>query len=178
MKTVNKRSLQGILILTMFNQAGAHDGTVRISGTIQDNTCEISPDSNHKIVDMGTVASNQFTSVGDKTPAVAFSIDMEECGPAASEASVTFSGTVAPENNTLYRLDEDDNTASGLALGIYDSRNQQVIPNVASGGYDLLPNQSAVVMKFTARYEAVAATVTEGLARATITFWLIINNQE
>lgn len=42
---------KGVIILLMvlfISAAQAHDGTVSISGTIQDNTCELAPDSKNK----------------------------------------------------------------------------------------------------------------------------------
>ncbi|MCU6306460.1 hypothetical protein [Enterobacter quasiroggenkampii] len=65
------RQLKGVIILLMIlciSSAHAHDGTVNISGIIQDNTCELAPDSQNKQVNMGIITEIQFGRVGDFSP--------------------------------------------------------------------------------------------------------------
>jgi type 1 fimbria pilin len=97
----------------------AHDGTVNISGIIQDNTCELAPDSQNKTVNMGTVTHAQFSRIGDFSPAKGFILNLQNCGPAVSEATVTFSGTQDSQNPDLFALEAARDAANGLALGVY-----------------------------------------------------------
>lgn len=149
-----------------------HNGTVNISGTIQDNTCAVAADSKNKTVQLGNVTRSQFSFVGERSPAVPFVINLENCGPAASEATVTFSGTADTVNSDLFAIDKTSDSATGLAVAIYDSSGNIVAPEKPSGGYALKPNEVSVALNFTARYKSVIEEVTPGSADAVTTFVL------
>lgn len=148
----------------------AHDGTVTISGTIQDNTCEISPESENKTVQMGTLNRLQFSEVGEHSPLQSFSIILQNCGPAASEASVTFSGKPDTMNSTLFALIDGADVASGLALGIYDSDGHLLAPDVMSKGVALQSEQKSVALEYNAAYVVVSNEVLTGKADAAVSF--------
>ncbi|MEP8888259.1 fimbrial protein [Enterobacter roggenkampii] len=150
----------------------AHDGSVTITGTIQDNTCEVAPDSQNKKVEMGDYAREQFRQKGDSSAMKPFTINLDNCGPAASGAKVTFSGTPDTTDNTLFALETgvEEETASGLALGIYENNGQKISPNSSSSSVPLKPKQASVALDFTARYVAVNDSVTVGSAQTTVTF--------
>ena len=159
-----------LLMVLLIAAAQAHDGTVNISGTIQDNTCELAPDSRNKMVNMGTVVGAQFSRVGDFSPAKHFTLNLENCGPAASEATVTFAGTADSQNSALFSFDPGTESATGLALGIYDSNGQRIAPGETSAAIALKPGQASVVMDFSARYVAVMDSVMVGSVSVTVTF--------
>lgn len=164
---------KGVIILLMVLLVAAvhaHDGTVNISGTIQDNTCELAPDSQNKTVDMGTVVGSQFSRVGDFSPSKNFTLHLQNCGPAASEATVTFSGTADKQNPDLFAIETGVDSASGLALGIYDSDGKRIAPGNTSAGVVLKPGQASVALDFSARYVAVMESVTAGSADVMVTF--------
>ncbi|HDS6850949.1 TPA: fimbrial protein [Enterobacter cancerogenus] len=164
-----------ILMFMVLPAANGHDGTVNISGTIQDNTCEISPDSQSKIVTLGTVVATQFTFAGERAPAVPFSIHLQNCGPAASEAQVTFSGTPDAQNKDLFTLESGTDSASGVAVGIYDTDGKRLSPGTASAGVVIKPGQASVELAFTARYVSVDDTVKAGIANATVLYEMLYN---
>jgi len=164
------KSMVIFLIAILAAGANAHDGTVNISGTIQDNTCELAPDSQNKNVDMGTVAGNQFSRSGDFSPSKIFSLNLQNCGPAAREATVTFSGTSDGQNSELFAIETEGESASGLALGIYDQTGKRISPGAASVGVPLKSGQVSVEMDFFARYVSVQDNVNSGKANVTVTF--------
>ncbi|MCU6306628.1 fimbrial protein [Enterobacter quasiroggenkampii] len=168
---------KGVSILLMFifiAAAQAYDGTVNISGLIQDNTCELAPDSQNNNINMGVVVAAQFSRLGDFSQAKKFTIYLENCGPAASEATITFTGSVSLENDKFFSLDGiGEDVAKGLALGIFDNYGNIISPGQSSRGYAIKPNQDTVSLDFSARYVAVDETVTPGSADTTVTF--IIN---
>ena len=59
----------------LLSAASAHDGRVYVSGTITDNTCTLSPNSENIDVEMGSVSNRQFTHMGDGANWQPFSID-------------------------------------------------------------------------------------------------------
>jgi len=164
------KSVLILLTLLIISATYAHDGTVNISGTIQDNTCELAPDSQNKNVDMGTVAESQFSRIGDFSAAKIFTLNLQNCGPAASEASVTFSGTTDKQNPDMFAIESGADSASGLALGIYDSDGNRIAPGKSSAGVALKPAQASVQLTFTARYVSVMEDVTAGSANVIVTF--------
>lgn len=163
-----------LMLTVMFNISfsEAHDGSVIITGTIQDNTCEVAPDSQNKKVEMGDYARGQFRQKGHSSPMKPFTINLDNCGPAANGAKVTFSGTPDTTDNTLFALESgaEDEAASGLALGIYENNGQKIPPNSTSSGVPLKSGQASVALDFMARYVAVNDSVTVGSALTIVTF--------
>ncbi|MEG5747394.1 fimbrial protein [Enterobacter asburiae] len=166
----NKIQFISWLVMIFCGLSQAHDGTVNIAGVIQDNTCEIASDSQNFVVDMGVMAQKQFRKVGDSSPDKSFSINLEHCGPAASEATVTFSGVADSLNSDLFAIDVSSDSVNGLALGIYDGNGKPVPPGKTSTGVALKPEQAEAVLDFSARYTAVKDSVTAGSTNVTVTF--------
>lgn len=70
--------------------ADAHDGRVYVTGTITDNTCTLSPDSENINVEMGSVSNRQFYQAGDGSAWQPFAIDLQNCGSTVSGVTVSF----------------------------------------------------------------------------------------
>lgn len=90
----------------------AHDGRVYVTGTITDNTCTLSPDSENIQVDMGTVSNRQFYQAGAGAEWQPFSITLQNCGSTASGVTVSFSGTSDPQDGDLFAVNTGADTAS------------------------------------------------------------------
>ncbi|MCU6398538.1 fimbrial protein [Enterobacter quasiroggenkampii] len=95
---------------------------------------------------------------------------MQNCGPAANEATVTFSGTADTSNPNFFAIDTEADSASGLALGIFDASGMRIVPGATSGAVVLKPSQTAVQLDFSARYISVSNNVTAGNANVTVAF--------
>lgn len=150
----------------------ADDASVNISGTILDNTCSVSPDSQDKQVSLGNISSKQFQKMGDGSPVQVFVINLEKCSTQVSNITVSFTGLADSKNTDLLALDAGSGNASGLAVGIYDASRNLVPVGKPSGNYTIQPGQANVALKFFARYIATENTVTSGNATATTTFVL------
>lgn len=170
MRIVNCFFIAFLLNVIVSYRLEAHDGTVNISGTIQDNTCELSPDSENKVIDMGVLAAKGFDGKSLRSPAKEFSLNLINCGPAASEASVTFTGTPSSSQSDFYSIDASSESAKGLALGIYDIDGHLLPPNKASEAVSIGGGQQVVEMKFSASYIALEDAVVAGSANVTVTF--------
>lgn len=155
-----------------FCNANAHDGVVSISGTIEDNTCEISSESQDKFVYMGVVPVKEFTIAGTRSNAIPFIINLKNCGPAASEVSITFSGEVNSLNADYFSVDSETESSKGIALGIYDDKDVLIPPNKKSNGYLIHPEQDSIDLNFSARYISVSNVVSGGSANVIATFVL------
>lgn len=171
MKKLTLLTAAAVLLGSMGN-AGAEDASISITGTIKDNTCSVSPDSQSKQVNLGAISSKQFQKAGDGSPVQVFMINLEKCSTQVGNITVTFNGQADSKNPDLLALDEGSGNASGLAVGIYDASRNLVPVGKPSADYTLETGQTSAALKFYARYIATDDTVTAGNATATTTFVL------
>jgi type 1 fimbria pilin len=150
--------------------AGEGDASINISGTIRDNTCYVSPDSQSKEVELGNVSAHQFQKTGDASAVQPFSINLEDCGGSINTISVTFSGEQDSDNPQLLAIDSAEGKASGVAVAIYDQTRTLLPLGLASTGYALETGVTTTSLSFFARYLSTQDTVTSGSAEATATF--------
>lgn len=78
------------------------------------------------------------------------------------------------ENNTLLKLDEGSNTASGLGIEILDGNMRPVKLNDLHAGMQwipLVPEQNNI-LPYSARLKSTQKSVNPGLVRASATFTL------
>lgn len=87
---------------------------------------------------------------------------------------VAFNGIEDAENNTLLKLDEGSNTASGLGIEILDANMRPVKLNDLHAGMQwipLVPEQNNI-LPYSARLKSTQKSVNPGLVRASATFTL------
>lgn len=152
--------------------AHAHDGRVYVSGTITDNTCTLSPDSENIDVEMGSVSNRQFARAGDGANWQPFAINLENCGSTASGVTVSFSGTANSHDPHLLALTPGDGNATGVAIGLYDNNKTAIPLGDDSASQPLSSGQASVHLQFYARYIADGEAVAAGTANASATFVL------
>lgn len=162
----------GLWLMLVAVGAQAHDGRVNITGTINDNTCTLSPDSQNFTVTLGTVSNRQFYQAGDGSAWQAFSINLENCGSTASGVTVSFSGTADALNPDLLALSSSADAAAGVGIGIYNADKTPIALEGLSELQAVLPGEASVHLHFYARYVADGGTVSAGEANASATFIL------
>lgn len=101
--------------LTTYSALSA-DSVIKISGRVLDYGCTVSSDSLNFTVDLQKNSARQFPTTGSTSPAVPFQITLSECSKGTTGVRVAFNGIEDAENNTLLKLDEGSNTASGLVM--------------------------------------------------------------
>ncbi|MCV5068460.1 type 1 fimbrial protein, partial [Escherichia coli] len=106
--------------LTTYSALSA-DSVIKISGRVLDYGCTVSSDSLNFTVDLQKNSARQFPTTGSTSPAVPFQITLSECSKGTTGVRVAFNGIEDAENNTLLKLDEGSNTASGLGIEILDA---------------------------------------------------------
>lgn len=98
----------------------------------------------------------------------------EECSKGTTGVRVAFNGIEDAENNTLLKLDEGSNTASGLGIEILDANMRPVKLNDLHAGMQwipLVPEQNNI-LPYSARLKSTQKSVNPGLVRASATFTL------
>ncbi|MCB5838496.1 fimbria/pilus outer membrane usher protein [Shigella sonnei] len=111
---------------------------------------------------------------GSTSPAVPFQITLSECSKGTTGVRVAFNGIEDAENNTLLKLDEGSNTASGLGIEILDANMRPVKLNDLHAGMQwipLVPEQNNI-LPYSARLKSTQKSVNPGLVRASATFTL------
>lgn len=158
--------------IVALGKADAHDGRVYVTGTITDNTCTLSPDSENIDVAMGSVSNRQFYQAGDGSAWRPFVIDLQNCGSTVSGVTVSFSGTANQRNADLLALSEAADDATGIGIALYDSDKNLIPLGQSSEVLALSPGQSSAHLQFYARYIADGGAVMAGTANASATFIL------
>ncbi|MED8466087.1 fimbria/pilus outer membrane usher protein [Escherichia coli] len=156
------------------NSALSADSVIKISGRVLDYGCTVSSDSLNFTVDLQKNSARQFPTTGSTSPAVPFQITLSECSKGTTGVRVAFNGIEDAENNTLLKLDEGSNTASGLGIEILDGNMRPVKLNDLHAGMQwipLVPEQNNI-LPYSARLKSTQKSVNPGLVRASATFTL------
>ncbi|EFE7734807.1 type 1 fimbrial protein [Escherichia coli] len=159
--------------LTTYSALSA-DSVIKISGRVLDYGCTVSSDSLNFTVDLQKNSARQFPTTGSTSPAVPFQITLSECSKGTTGVRVAFNGIEDAENNTLLKLDEGSNTASGLSIEILDANMRPVKLNDLHAGMQwipLVPEQNNI-LPYSARLKSTQKSVNPGLVRASATFTL------
>ncbi len=101
-------------------------------------------------------------------------ITLSECSKGTTGVRVAFNGIEDAENNTLLKLDEGSNTASGLGIEILDGNMRPVKLNDLHAGMQwipLVPDQNNI-LPYSARLKSTQKSVNPGLVSASATFTL------
>lgn len=125
-------------------------------------------------VDLQKNSARQFPTTGSTSPAVPFQITLSECSKGTTGVRVAFNGIEDAENNTLLKLDEGSNTASGLGIEILDGNMRPVKLNDLHTGMQwipLVPEQNNI-LPYSARLKSTQKSVNPGLVSASATFTL------
>lgn len=115
-----------------------------------------------------------FPTTGSTSPVVPFQITLSECSKGTTGVRVAFNGIEDAENNTLLKLDEGSNTASGLGIEILDGNMRPVKLNDLHAGMQwipLVPEQNNI-LPYSARLKSTQKSVNPGLVSASATFTL------
>ncbi|EAA1495840.1 type 1 fimbrial protein [Escherichia coli] len=158
----------------MLHGAGQSSRTWEISGRVLDYGCTVSSDSLNFTVDLQKNSARQFPTTGSTSPVVPFQITLSECSKGTTGVRVAFNGIEDAENNTLLKLDEGSNTASGLGIEILDGNMRPVKLNDLHAGMQwipLVPEQNNI-LPYSARLKSTQKSVNPGLVSASATFTL------
>lgn len=107
-------------------------GVINFTGKITLISCDITPASKSKTVDLGAWAKNYFDEHSETTPRE-FKINVENCPPAVESVAVLFDGTKDTVNDTLLQVTPGDDMAKGVGVKLYNSnRTTSIKPGTVS----------------------------------------------
>lgn len=158
----------------------AKDGTVHITGLIQQNACTVKTDSVLIEVTLKDEFASIFTATGQTAGDKGFTIDLENCDANIySNVQARFEGTLDGTDATILKNDAD---AQNIGVQILDKTGDSTPVTFndlqAWSSAVGLPTEEGVTtlsMPFTARYIATAVPVGSGNVDASATFYLQYN---
>ncbi len=150
--------------------ASADSGNISFQGNITQSACSISGNNLAMTVQMGSVATHEFSGIGSRNSVgTDFSISLLNCDTTVAQtASIAFkpgAGTVI--NNRLLSL-ENGGGAQGVAIALVDQAGKDVTVGGQALSYTLIDGTNQ--FNFKAFYEATEDTVTAGPANARAIF--------
>ncbi|WP_312951741.1 fimbrial protein [Superficieibacter sp.] len=160
------------LLLTLTASVQAYDGRVNITGTITDNTCTLSQDSENITVEMGNVSNRQFYQPGAGAAYEKFTINIEKCGSTVNGVTVSFNGAADSAYPGLLALSAGAGNASGVGVALYNADKSPIPIGDDSQLLPLIGGQQSAHLNFYARYVADGGAVAAGTANASATFIL------
>ncbi|HWW05420.1 fimbrial protein [Collimonas sp.] len=173
MKQTTIAKLLAVAAAGLLSQAAFADGgAITFTGNIVDSPCSISPDSQNKLVPMGTVARTALDGAAGKraTPSK-FTLLLQNCGATAKGATVTFTGTTDATVTDDLRIGVGEvagAAATGVAIELGDSAGAKIPVGSASATYALAMGDNP--LKFQATYVSTGPAVTVGTGNATAQF--------
>lgn len=159
--------LSSIILLNIFNigAVSASDVTVNIKGKITSATCSVSSDSINKSVDLGKHPIGILSKSGQSSPAVAFTINLENCGTISRGVQVTFTGTPDPLMSDLFAT-----SSSGIAIKLMDDTKETISAGDTTKAYLIAEGQTTKSLVFYAQMTATGGNVVLGKISSNITF--------
>jgi len=163
-----KNSLLSVALFSSFTftAANAADGTININGQIIAAGCEVTTTDQTQTISLGTVAESSFGAVGSTASSASFSISMENCPAALTNARVVFDGNRDTSDFSLLRVDGD---AAGVAIAVFDARDDSRVPLGVASNPATVTGENAI-LNFNARYQKTAANITPGQANGVLSF--------
>ena len=163
-----------VLMTLKYGNKSVPFGAIVTHGENKNDGCTVSSDSLNFTVDLQKNSARQFPTTGSTSPVVPFQITLSECSKGTTGVRVAFNGIEDAENNTLLKLDEGSNTASGLGIEILDGNMRPVKLNDLHAGMQwipLVPEQNNI-LPYSARLKSTQKSVNPGLVSASATFTL------
>lgn len=170
-----KKLVLNALIATGFaaiaGTASADSGNISFQGEITTSPCSIGggQQGSDMVVPLGSISTNYFNAIGDKSPETPFTISLLNCDiSVVQSAAIAFrAGAGSAINNRLLGL-ENGSGAQGVAIGLVDEAGNTVNVGGAAASYTLIEGTNN--FNFKAFYESTEAAVTAGPANGRAVF--------
>ncbi|MCW7649164.1 type 1 fimbrial protein [Serratia bockelmannii] len=163
--------LTGLSTLSLPSWADLGVVNLYMRANLVSSACSVSADSINKTVNLGVWATRQFVETPTPVPLVRFTINLEDCGPAASGVKLSWNGTAHVSNNELFAL-TSGSSATNVGVELLDWNRKRIAPGYTTPAYGLTANASNVSIPFYARYVRAGGVVTAGTANSMATFTL------
>lgn len=147
----------------------SNEGKVYFNGALSTDSCSISTSDSNQTINLGSVPTAIFHAAGDKSAAVAFTVNMTNCPESLSSVQLKFDGKSDQNNTDLLSL-ESDSSAAFVGIGIEEADGTLLPVHMASKPVDIDKNSHSVQMFYQARYVATSERVSPGDANGVSQF--------
>lgn len=147
------------------------NGNIHFKGNITDSSCDIMQDQE---VDLGTHSVAILTENGNSTTPVDFAIDIKNCSLSMSALTIQMMGASHAENNAIFALDADDQSAGKIGIAIKTKAGEAVTPAGGSHNIPLRQDSRDYSLNYIANYQATGLS-TPGKANATVNYTVTYN---
>lgn len=148
------------------------NGVMRFQGVVIAESCRIETGDRQMTINLETVSSNKFHSVGEDINPVAFDIHLKECTTAISQrVAITFSGTADGKNPEILSIGEGPGIASGVGIALFDDEGNLIPLNAPPKIWKSL-YKGSTTLHLVAKYRATENYVTGGAANSQAWFSL------
>ncbi|MFJ5159177.1 fimbrial protein [Pantoea sp. NPDC088449] len=156
----------------LVSTAHAASGTLNFTGTVSADACTVSPTTKSQNIDLGRVATSDFSAIGATSGSRQISIDLTACPAAITAAAVNFTGPTHADNRKLLAL-SGASTAKNLGIALFEDDGVTLIPIGSTSKSQNLT--TTATLTYFAKYQSTAATVTDGTAEAAADFTIVYN---
>lgn len=130
MNTIITHSVLGLLMMVAgYNVALADPVNISITGKVVASACDVDTASVSQNVDFGQVRLNEMAAAGNASDWKPFEVKLNNCPPATTSATVTFSGNPASNDATLYA---NSGTATGVAVQMAQAGDKSLVQGSGS----------------------------------------------
>ncbi|MEG5677641.1 fimbrial protein [Enterobacter hormaechei] len=147
-------------------------GTIMVTGTVVDNTCELDKTDTKVTLDKVSAVSLMNAKKTD-VAAKDFTIGLKNCGAHASNVDITVSGTGDTKNTGAFKNEATDNPAEGVAMDFY-SLNGTTPKQMKPGDTATQPltANAASELNFRVAYVGTEDSITAGSFKSVVKFTL------
>ena len=147
-------------------------GNVHFKGNITDSSCDITQKDQE--VELGTHSVAILTENGKSTDPVDFTIDIKNCSLSMSALTIQMTGTSHAENNAIFALDADDQSAGKIGIAIKTKEGDAITPAGGNRNIPLRQDSRDYALNYIANYQATGLS-TPGKANATVNYTVTYN---
>ncbi|MEG0278111.1 MAG: fimbrial protein [Morganella sp. (in: enterobacteria)] len=147
-------------------------GNIHFKGNITDSSCDITQKDQE--VELGTHSVAILTENGKKTDPVDFTIDIKNCSLSMNELTIQMMGTEHAENNAIFALDADDQSAGKIGIAIKTKEGDAITPAGGGRNIPLRKDSRDYSLNYVANYQATGLS-TPGKANATVNYTVTYN---
>lgn len=156
-------ALMSAVVLPARADIDGEHGLLHIEGELTDSPCRLSMDSADQTVDLGTLATADFSSSGRKSEPRTFVLHLLDCLPASGHirneytsnetfgvsqpvVKIVFTAPADPVDPSLIKLQG----VRGIGLRLLDAFNRDVHPGAYEVSHILTPGDNQLIMKVAA----------------------------
>lgn len=147
-------------------------GNINFKGNITDSSCDITQKDLE--VELGTHSVSVLTENGKNTDPVDFTIDIKNCSLSMNALTIQMMGASHAEDNAIFALDPDDQSAGKIGIVIKTKDGEAVTPAGGSRNIPLRQDSRDYALNYVANYQATGLA-TPGKANATVTYIVTYN---